>query len=154
MALILLIPLAYANLKAAQESLQGAKPSHHYAGAAAWLEAHSEPGARVFQTDWDDFPRLFYFNTHNTHTLGLDPTYMQRFDPQLFDTWVDISQGRIAEPAGPIATQFGRQFVFTDLKHTRFIQKAEEDPGLQEIYRDDEALIFQVVAPETGLGQP
>ena len=40
---------------------------------------NSEPGSLVFQTDWDDFTRLFFYNTTNVYTIGLDVTYMARF---------------------------------------------------------------------------
>jgi len=35
--------------------------------------------------------------------------------------------------------------VLTDLKHKAFIQEAEKDPGLQEVFRDDEAIVYKVV---------
>ena len=49
-------------------------------------------GSRIFQADWDDFPPLFFHNTHNTYTIGLDPTYIQLQDPDLYDLWVDLTE--------------------------------------------------------------
>jgi hypothetical protein len=133
------------TLPAASESLKGSKPHQLYSGAAAWLEKNTAPGARVFQTDWDDFPRLFYYNTHNTYLIGLDPTYLQLYDADLYDLWVDITRGEVARPSEPIFSEFGAAYVMTDLRHENFIRNAADDPGLEEVYQDDDAMIFRVV---------
>ncbi len=151
MGAILLLTLP-SNLQASRESLQRSKPYERYAEAAAWLQAHTPAGSRVFQTDWDDFPRLFFYNTHNTYIVGLDPTYMQRYDAELYDLWVEITQGRVERPSQAISERFGARYVFTDLAHRAFLEKAAEDPGLVEVYRDDDAVIFQVTAGSSASG--
>ncbi len=135
------------SLPAAQESMRGSKPYYLYAGASAWLAENTAEGERVFQTDWDDFPRLFYYNTHNTYLIGLDPTYMQIFDPQMYDLWVEITQGKVENPSGIILSTFESRYIHTDLKHGNFLRVAANDPGLREVYRDDQAVIFEVVTP-------
>jgi hypothetical protein len=109
------------------------------------LETNTPAGSRVFQTDWDDFPRLFFHNTHNTYLIGLDPTYMQLYDTELYDEWVQITDGDVAAPSRRIGGVFGAEYVLTDLKHKAFIRQAGKDPGLQEVFRDDEAIVYKVV---------
>jgi hypothetical protein len=133
------------SLRAAEKSMQDAKPAGLYAGASAWLASHTPDGARVFQTDWDDFPRLFFYNTHNTYLIGLDPTYMQLADPKLYDLWVQITQGKVENIAEVVKEQFGARYIHSDLYHEGFIRAAEADAGLKEVYRDDEAVVFEVV---------
>lgn len=139
-----LIPGIWMTLNTAQTSVQASKPYGTYAGASAWLQANTPEGARVFQTDWDDFPRLFYYNTHNTYLIGLDPTYMLIYDPDLFNLWVDITRGNIEHPARAIEQDFGARYVLTDLRHGSFMDRAAQDPGLVEVYRDQEAVVFQI----------
>lgn len=149
-ALLLLIAViagAVRSIPANRESLQQSSPYDLYAGASAWLEENTPAGARVFQTDWDDFPRLFFYNTHNTYLIGLDPTYMQLYDKDLYDLWVKITRGEVKQPSHIIATTFGSRYVHTDLDHGDFLDKAAHDPGLKEVYRDDQAVLFEVVAP-------
>ena len=122
------------------------KPYDLYAGGARWLAQNTPEGELVFQTDWDDFPRLFFYNTHNTYLIGLDPTYMQLYDPELYDQWVDLTQGKVQQPSRIIRSRFGSSYAISDLAHAEFIFQAENDPGLREVYRDDEAVIFQVLA--------
>ena len=134
------------SIPAAQKSIGGSKSYGLYANASLWLEKNTPAGSRVFQTDWDDFPRLFYYNTHNTYLVGLDPTYMQLYDSKLYDVWVNITRGGVKNPAQIIATTFGSRYVHTDLNHGDFIRVAAQDPGLKEVYRDDQAIIYEVIA--------
>lgn len=129
----------------AREAIDKSKPYGLYANAAAWLQKNTPAGSRVFQTDWDDFPRLFYYNTHNTYLIGLDPTYLQLYDADLYDLWVDITQGDVENPSQIIASTFESGYIHTDLHHRDFLKVAAEDPGLKEVYRDDQAVIFAVV---------
>ena len=131
----------------AREALDSSKSYTLYADSSAWLEKNTPAGARVFQTDWDDFPRLFFYNTHNTYLIGLDPTYMQLYDADLYDLWVKITQGNLKNPSRTIADTFGSHYIHTDLKHPGFLRVAANDPGLKEVYRDGESVILEVISP-------
>lgn len=135
------------SIPPAREAMDRSKPYGLYANASAWLEKNTPSGSRVFQTDWDDFPRLFFYNTHNTYLVGLDPTYLQLYDADLYDLWVDITQGDMENPSQFIATAFASHYIHTDLDHEDFLQVAAEDPGMKEVYRDDQAVIFEVLSP-------
>ena len=134
------------SIPPARAAVDSSKSYGLYANASLWLEKNTPAGSRVFQTDWDDFPRLFYYNTYNTYLIGLDPTYLQLYDADLYDLWVDITQGDVENPSQIIATTFDARYIHTDLNHRDFLQVAAEDPRLKEVYRDDQAVIFEVVA--------
>ncbi len=63
-----------------------------FVGSSQWLTRNTPENAVVFQTDWDDFGRLFHFDSHNVFIVGLDPTYLSLADKKLFDEWVDLTQ--------------------------------------------------------------
>jgi hypothetical protein len=146
---LVLVPGMWLTYQGAKDSIQGSKPYQLYAGASAWLETNTSRGERVFQTDWDDFPRLFFYNTHNTYLVGLDPTYMQMYDADLYDVWVEITRGRIENPSNLILKNFGARYIISDLLHEDFIDQAERDPHIQEMYRDEDAVVYQVIDMET-----
>jgi hypothetical protein len=98
----------------------------------------------VFQTDWDDFTRQFFYYDDARYINGLDPTFMQLHDAALYDEWVDITRGRVESPGVLIRDRFGAQFVFSDLGHDEFLDEAAGDPALREIYRDEYAVVFAV----------
>ncbi len=133
-----------AMIRLAQDSVSSSTPADRYADAALWLARNEPAGSFVFQTDWDDFPRLFFFNPSMIYTAGLDPTYMELHNADLFDQWVDITQGKVDRMGEVIRDQYGADFVFTDTDHEDFISIANEDPLLEVIYQDDEAVIFAV----------
>jgi hypothetical protein len=135
----------YFAISEARELIRLSKPANFYQGAAEWLQDNTPAGALVFQTDWDDFPRLFFFNTHNVYLAGLDPTYSQQYDPDLYDRWVAITRGRVENPADAILNEFGAEFVHTDLNHGDFLAIAYADSRMVEVFRDDQAVIFQIV---------
>jgi hypothetical protein len=141
------IAAALKSIPAARDQVDSSKPYNLYAGASLWLMQNTPEGARVFQTDWDDFPRLFFYNTRNTYLIGLDPTYMQLYDAEMYDRWVDITQGDVESMSEAIAKEFGSRFVVTDLDHGAFLAKAAADPGLKEVYRDNQAVVFEVAPP-------
>jgi hypothetical protein len=127
-------------------SLQDSKPAIRYQNASAFLAEFAPSGTKIFQTDWDDFPRLFFNNPNQMYLIGLDPTYLQIANPSSFNLWLMIANGEVDYPSSLIQEFFGSEYVFTDQQHTGFIQKASADPGLVEVYRDPEAVIFQVSA--------
>lgn len=144
--LLLVIPL-YQTVREARLMIAEAPTATKYAAASLWLKAYSPPGSTVFQLDWDDFTRLFFYDSDKVYTVGLDPTYMAQFEPDLYQEWVKITQGQVVRPAPVIEGRFGGDYVFSDLEHEAFLRLAAADPGLVELYRDEEAVIFALVKP-------
>jgi hypothetical protein len=140
---LLIYPLGM-TLSDAREKLANAKPADRYAEASLWLRDHTGPEEMIFQTDWDDFTRLFFYNSDARYTAGLDPTLMELFDQALYDEWVSITRGKVENPSTVIQQRFSASYVFSDLKHGNFIDRAEADPHMEEVYRDDYAIIFAI----------
>ena len=135
------------TLPMARADIIDSAPYWSFQGASAWLEHNTPEGSRVFQTDWDDFPRLFYYNTHNTYIVGLDPTYMQIYDPDLYATWVNLTQGDMRPISYVVATRFDANYIVSDLYHSDFLDVAEDDPYLIEVYRDERSVVYEIVLP-------
>jgi hypothetical protein len=141
---ILFVPLIITLTQARSVMAAQSKPADTYAAASYWIAQQAEPGALIFQTDWDDFPRLFFYNPASVYTIGLDPTYMQLHDAALYDEWVQITQGKVERPGEHIRSRFGGDYVITDLQHTAFLKQAQNDPLLKEVFRDKYAVVFEV----------
>jgi len=143
MIAVLLVSLTI-TLTQARAAMARSKPADLYADASTWLKENTSPGSLVFQTDWDDFTRLFFYNTSNLYTIGLDPTYVELYDADLYDEWVQITRGEVERPSDAIRSRFGGEYVTSDLDHDDFLNRAEDDPSLKEVYRDKYAVIFVV----------
>jgi hypothetical protein len=141
---ILLVPsIVTSTLIASREADDGAD-WNAYRDGALWLANNTPAGSRVFTTGWDDFPHVFFWNTHNTYLVGLDPTYSSIEDPEGYQLWRAISQGRVANPSRLILERFGSFYVLTDLQHERFIQVAAADPGLERVLRTRTVAVYRV----------
>lgn len=45
----------------------------------------------VFNSNWGDFPRLFFYNSYNFYVVGMDPTKMYLYDKKNYWRWLHIS---------------------------------------------------------------
>lgn len=142
---IILLGGVFLTYQNARESIRGSKPYTLYAGASRWLEHRAQPGERIFQTDWDDFPRLFFYNSSNTYLIGLDPTYMQLYNADLYDRWVAITRGKVETPSQAILEEFGARYVISDLEHSAFMRRASQDPAMREVYRDESSVVYEIL---------
>jgi hypothetical protein len=141
--LVMLVPL-YRAIDDGRGDVRSTRDINRFSGAAAWLAQNTPLGARVYSTDWDDFPELYYWNTHNTYLIGLDPTYMYLHDGPLYLQWRAIGRGRVEKPGAIIRDRFDCGWVFSDLDHRMFLDQAAADPDLVEVYRDRSSVVFAV----------
>lgn len=102
-------------------------------------------GTRIFNCNWDDFPKLFFFNTKHTYVYGLDPNYLFSQNPELYKLLTEITEGK-TDDAGPIIRErFGADYIFTDAKENdQMVAKALESGWVEMVYEDDEARIFKI----------
>jgi hypothetical protein len=115
-----------------------------YQGASEWIRTHTPKGAMIFNTDWDDFPMLFYYNPDNAYVAGLDPTYLYNRDPKLWKLYEKITLGDDRDPAPPIREQFGAEYVFTDNAHTAFLRAARESGDFEIVYEDEDTTVLRI----------
>ena len=141
LASLMLVTALQATVQAAWQDIHRLPSSEAYKGGAEWLAHNTPQGARVFHTDWDDFPRLFFFNTHNTYIVGLDPDFMRIKNKHLYERWKDITRGRVRLPAKVIFQKFGCEYAFTDNKHRKFIALADRDPFMEKMYADRQTTV-------------
>lgn len=119
-----------------------------YKGASEWLAANTPAGSMVFNTDWDDFPMLYYYNPNNTYIVGLDPTYLYDRDRRLWKLYERITLGNENNPAPIIRDSFGAEYVFTDNYHTDFLEIAARSGDFETVYKDDYTTVLRVVGPQ------
>ncbi|MFH1588282.1 MAG: hypothetical protein ABIA76_03030 [Candidatus Diapherotrites archaeon] len=76
-----------------------------------WLEKNTPEKSVVFLWQYDDFPMLFYHNTHNYYTEGLDSYYLKDFNAELFEVKKQIVQENRLELIKP---NFNSNYVFIE----------------------------------------
>jgi hypothetical protein len=136
---------AQSTIEAARQDIRNEPASLAYQGGAEWLAQNTPAGATVFHTDWDDFPMLYFYNTHNTYLVGLDPDFFRLKDEKLFRRYEDITLGRGREPEDEILYDFGCEYVFTDNEHADFINIAERRPRFEKVFADRYTTVYRVL---------
>jgi hypothetical protein len=120
------------------------EPHDYYRAGAEWMRANLEPGQIIFNTDWDDFPRLFYYDPAHAYVSGLDPTYLFDKDPALSNLYVRITLGEEDDPGPLIRDRFGARYVFTDNSHDDFFDNAKASGWFEIVYEDKECTVLHI----------
>ncbi|MBT4277895.1 hypothetical protein HOD96_04075, partial [Candidatus Falkowbacteria bacterium] len=116
-----------------------------YKGASEFIKNNSSQGAVIFHADWDDFPSLFYHNSHNYYLVGLDPTFMYSYNPDLYNEWASITLGEDnIDLHNKIKNHFKADFVFLDSGHLSFNQNLAINKNFKLVYSDHEAKVYKV----------
>ena len=140
------------NLRAEVEEIGRSEPHEFYKAGADWMRANVPPRQIVFNTDWDDFPRLFYFDETHYYVSGLDPNYLFDKNPELSRLYDRITLGHESDPGPLIRDRFGARYVFTDNSHDDFFQHARASGWFDIVYEDTECTILYIrdekVVPE------
>lgn len=142
-ALILSVFLFF-NLRATAKEIGQSESHDHYRKGVAWMRANVPPGQIVFNTDWDDFPRLFYFDELHNYVSGLDPSYLYDKDPDLSRLYDRITLGKEEDPGPLIRDRFGARYVFSDNTHHDFFDHARASGWFDIVYEDTQCTIMYI----------
>ncbi|MDQ3649802.1 MAG: hypothetical protein M3458_05875 [Acidobacteriota bacterium] len=145
-AVALAIPMI-GNIVGVAREIRNDQPPTAYRGAMEWVRTNVPKGEMVFNTDWDDFPKVFFYDTDHAYASGLDPTYLLNQNPELSKLYVDITLGKNNYDAGPVIRErFGARYVFSDKEevHDDFYFKALDSGWFEKVYEDDYAAVLRI----------
>jgi len=136
----------FANVYRTAKDIRDSDPRDYYAKGAAWMRGNIPAGQLVFNTDWDDFPRLFYYDPTHVYVSGLDPTYLLDKNAQLSKLYDRITTGEEEDPGPLIRDRFGATWVFSDntKDHIGFFDNAARSGWFDKVYEDDDCSVFHV----------
>lgn len=148
-ALVLSIFLFF-NLRSTVIEIGQSEPHDHYRAGSEWLRTHVPPGQIIFNTDWDDFPRLFYYDSTHYYVSGLDPSYLFDKDPDLSRLYDRITLGKEENPGPLIRDRFGARYVFSDNAHHDFFEHARLSGWFDIVYEDTQCTIMYIRDEKVG----
>ena len=140
------------NQEGLAETIAGNDSDYRYRRAMAWAtgvdptgKENIPAGERIFNCNWDDFPKLFFLDTKHSYVYGLDPNYLYSENPELYRLLQDITAGKIDDAAPVIRERFGANYVFADAKENEDMFAKLLDSGWVEmVYEDEEARILKI----------
>lgn len=136
----------FANVYRTSRDIRESEGPNYYAKGTAWMRANIPAGQMIFNTDWDDFPRLFYFDPTHVYVSGLDPTYLLDKNPELSKLYDKITTGDEEDPGPLIRDRFGTRWVFTDntKDHVPFLDNALHSGWFDRVYEDDDCTLLHI----------
>jgi hypothetical protein len=134
----------FLTLRATIADIRDSKPHDYYRAGSEWMRVNLTPGQIIFNTDWDDFPRLFYFDPGHAYVSGLDPTYLYDRNPGLSELYDRITLGKEEDPGPLIRDRFGARYVFTDNSHDDFFDNAIASGWFEVIYEDPDCTVLHI----------
>ena len=143
--LLLTIPMV-AVVASETREIATTAPHDQYTKGIDWMRTHVPAGQVVFNTDWDDFPKLFYYDPTHAYVSGLDPNYLYDRDRNLSRLYEDITLGRHKDPGPVIRERFGARYVFTDNEdvHNDFYDAAMDSGWFEEVYTDENCTVLYI----------
>jgi len=136
----------FINVYHTAKDIHGSEGLDYYAKGAAWMRSNIPAGQIVFNTDWDDFPRLFFFDPTHVYVSGLDPTYLLDKNPELSKLYEKITTGDEEDPGPLIRDRFGTRWVFSDntKDHDAFYDNALRSGWFDRVYEDSDCSVLHI----------
>lgn len=130
-----------------------------YKGAAEWLSQNSCNGDKVFNTSFDQMPGLFYWNQKNYYLIGLDPTFLYKYDQNLYWKWHQVAYDipgedyNIENLHNILLKDFNTPYLFVDNFQKNdlieYLDSTSESKMLfEKVYADDYAMVYKVKSSE------
>ncbi|MBT4936469.1 hypothetical protein HON22_00980 [Candidatus Peregrinibacteria bacterium] len=143
---IVTIPtIALRDLKQERNSFESGIQYNKFESASKWLKQNTPKDSIVLHSDWDEFPILFYHNSHNRYIVGLDPTFMYVHNEDKYWKWVNITIGEESDNLYDIITKdFQNATVFLEKDHNAMDLNFQRDSHFKLVYEDVEAKIYQI----------
>lgn len=164
-AFLFITLLIIKNITGAFSSVKAIEPLEKFQAASYWLKENTPENSIVFHTDWDDFPKLFYYNDRNRYLVGMDPTFMYEYDKDLYWLWRNISDygivkniplslkeeenyNKFQDPkiaAQTINGKFNSNIIFAPKDRAALNEFLLNNPSIfQEVYNDQWVKIFKI----------
>jgi hypothetical protein len=155
---MLAAPLVWYARVTSQDIAGMAQPSY-YRGGVEWLNGHADRGELIFNTDWDDFPKLFFYGPDFAYVSGLDPTYLLDRNQKLSELYAkvtiakDLKDDEVANLGPTIRDNFCAgegdarrcvRYVFTDREHEDFYNDALDSGWFEVAYEDEDCAVLRI----------
>jgi hypothetical protein len=152
---------SFYNLNAARLRITDVtRPPDYYQAGTAWLLAHVPPGSLIFDVNWGDFPKLFFYDTKHSYVGGLDSVYLRDKHSEIARLDDRLSSGQEQDPATAIRSLFaaanrgGLSYLFVGNSpappRPEWFRYMMEAGKVKTVYEDKECAILQVLdAPES-----
>ncbi len=126
-------------------NIRSNEPNERYKNAMAWISENVPEGEIIFNCNWDNFPKMFFYDTKHSYAWGLDPNYLYSQNPELYKLMDQLSNGKIEDPAPVIREKFNSRIIFSEAKdNVDFIANCLQSGWCETAYQDEDAIILKI----------
>jgi hypothetical protein len=135
----------WSEVKLVHDQLANGIPLDRYQKASHWLKENTPAGATIVHSDWDDWPMLFYHNTHNFYIVGLDPTFMYNYDKALYRKWANLTKDGVADNlVNLMKNELQSEYALIERDHTGMQELFATNIYFRLVYEDDQVWIYNL----------
>ncbi len=133
---------------------------------ALWLKENTPKKSVVFNVNWGDFSKLFFYNSDNYYILGLDPKFLYLKSPEKYWLYANIGKGIVCGKENCdggnnennnekrsirdiIKTGFRADFIYVptsyeDFDYTNLINAMSADSSFEKVFENEGGEVWRV----------
>jgi hypothetical protein len=129
---------------------------------ALWLKKNTLKKSIVFNVNWGDFSKLFFYNSDNYYILGLDPKFLYLKSPEKYWLYDNIGKGIVCDKEicdeinnnkksirDIIKTDFHADYIYIptdyeDFDYTNLINIMDNDPSFEKVFENEGGEVWEV----------
>ena len=128
-----------------------------------WLKENTPERSIVFNANWGDFSKMFFYNARNYYTVGLDGKFIYQLSPKKYWFYTHLSDGIVCdkEKCGEednnnslsvyeiLKNEFNADYVFVPLAYegfdyTNLINILNSDSRFEKVYENEGGEIWKL----------
>ena len=126
-----------------------------------WLKENTPEKSIVFNVNWGDFSKMFFYNSHNYYVLGLDGKFMYNLSPEKYWFYAHLGDGIIcgkeecSEDNNSLSIydvlkkEFNANYIFIpliydDFDYTNLIDILNSDSRFEKVYENEGGGIWEL----------
>jgi hypothetical protein len=159
LAFVFLLVFSARSLYVVSLFVENSEPAEKFKEVSLWLKDNSKKGEIVFNSYWDNFPNLFFWNDDNYYIGGMDPIFQYAFSENLF--WKNYFIAYRGEPftCGSIRctkemvedvypvlkNDFRASYLVLEYRRSpNFIKNIESLSGFEKVFSTDKEVVYKI----------
>lgn len=101
----------------------------------------------VYACDWDEPPQLLFYDDRHRYPVMMDPTFLYYWNPGIWRTWNDLSNGRLSgeEASRALKNVFGARYGVCGAKFTALRALLDDGARFKIIAENEHGYVFKVL---------
>jgi len=126
-----------------------------------WLKENTPEKSIVFNVNWGDFSKMFFYNARNYYVLGLDGKFMYNLSPEKYWFYAHLSDGVVCNKEEcdegnnnlsiyeVLKNEFNADYIFVslvcdDFDYTDLINILNSDSRFEKVYENEGGEIWEL----------